>query len=110
MRSLLVTMALATILWCAMGLGCMSTGYRSETFHENGQLKSRRHVYNATVWHDAVKDTFSTAWEFVQTSPLTQVALGAVGLGAIGAPLAVRGKRKSYNKGLEIGAKIKGHP
>lgn len=110
MRILLVIMALATILWCATGLGCMSTGYRSETFYESGAVKSRRHVYNATVWHEAVKDTFSTAWEFVTTSPLTQVVVGAVGLGAVGAPLAVRGKRKSYNAGLEKGAKIKGSP
>lgn len=114
MRVFLVILALATLLLgCATGLGCMSTGYRSESFYESGAIKSRRHVYNATVWHEAVKDTFSGVWSGVTDfagSSLGTAALGAVGLSPIAAWAAVRGKRKSYNKGIEVGAKIKAKP
>ena len=101
-------LAFALMLVAALS-GCMSTGYRYESFYENGQLKSSRHVYNATVWHEAVKDTLGGIWSGVTDfagSGFGTAALGAVGLSPLAAWATIRGKRKSYNAGLDKGAKI----
>jgi hypothetical protein len=104
-----------SICGMAIGIGlltaCMSTGYRSATYYPDGRLKSSRHVYNATVWHEALKSTFNSAVEGVADfagSPLGIAALSTIGLG--GAGVLVRqhgkGKEKSYNKGIQLGAKL----
>lgn len=101
MLRILIVVAMLAVL-----PSCMSTGYRSETFYESGAIKSRRHVYNATVWHEAVKDTLSGVWDSLSNSTLGQIAIGSALTAVPGGALFFRGKRKSFNAGLDRGAKI----
>lgn len=108
---------MATGIGIALALlcGCMSTGYRSDTYYPDGKIKSSRHVYNATVWHDAIKGTFNSAVdglaEFAGT-PLGIGLLSMTGLGgtAFGVRQISRAKEKSHNHGLKLGAQIKAGP
>lgn len=87
--------------------GCMSTGYRSASYYPDGKIKSAYHVYNATVWHEAIKGTLSGIADGVMdfaTTPAGIALLSTVGLGgtALGVRQIGRTKEKSHNHGFKM--------